>query len=178
MMRALTWKVGFTLFCALIIQLPLLSAHLAAGEDITVDGFAIDMGHDPKVIVAGEPFSLSLALSNASTEEQLFPRAVWVRIMKGGNVMFAGTFSPESGTVMTVMSLPNEGDYTIDARFFNEGPQALVVAKFPLEVHAKRLSGAIVGWIVLALGLSILGILGWVWYKAKTTPHHSSNRRV
>ena len=153
------------------LALPFALAHLEAGEDKEVDGYLIDMGHDPEFINAGEPFTLSLSISNATTEEQLSPRKVWVRIMKDGQVVFAATFAPEARNVMTVMSLPEAGMHTIEARFFGDGPKAWAVAEFLLTIQPKKASGMVMAWALAALGIAILSIIGYVWYTAKTVPY-------
>ena len=161
----------------ILVLIPLCSfAHLEAGEDKEIDGYLIDMGHDPEHISAGEPFTLMLSISNATTEEQLSPRKVWVRIMKEGEVVFAGTFAPEARSVMTVMSLPDAGPYTIDARFFGESPKAWAAAEFPLTIQVKKSSGMVMAWSFVALGIAILSIIGYVWYQAKTAPYPKAKK--
>ncbi len=159
----------------LLLALPFSFAHLAAGQDKEVDGYLIDMGHDPEFINAGEPFTLALSISNATTQEQLNPRKVWLRIMKEEEgvqkVWFAGTFSPEARSVTTLMSLPGDGVYTMDVRFFGEGPKAWAVAEFPLTIQPKKASGMVMAWALVALGVAILLIIVYVWYKAKITPY-------
>ena len=156
------------------LALPSSLAHLAAGVDKEVDGYAIDMGHDPEVITAGEPFTLALGISNSTTEEQLNPKKVWVRILRNEGdkeiVVFAGTFAPEARSVSTLMSLPSPGTYTMDVRFFGEGPKAWAVVDFPLTAAPKKASGMVMTWVIAALGIAILLIGYYVWYTAKTTP--------
>jgi hypothetical protein len=155
----------------LMLVIPLSFAHLAAGQDIEVDGYLVDMGQDPESITVGEPFTLMLGISNASTGEQLNPRKVWVRIMKDGTIAFAGTFSPEARSMSVVMSFPKEGVYTMDARFFGDGPKAWAAVEFPLTVQVKKASGMVMAWIVVGLGIAVLMIVGYVWWKAKTIPY-------
>jgi hypothetical protein len=159
-------------------MLPSSFAHLAAGEDKVIGEYKVDMGYDPEFISAGESFTLSFIIMNATTQEQLNPRKVWVRILKDDKVAFAATFAPEARTVMTVMSLPENGVYTIDVRFFGEGPQAIAIVEFPLTVQVKKASGMIMAWALAALGAAILAIIGYVWYKAKTTPYSKKEKAV
>jgi hypothetical protein len=174
-MRATKDRAILIVWLIALLAVPFAFAHLAAGQDIEVDGFLIDMGHDPEFINAGEPFTLMMTISNATTQEQLDPRKVWIRIMKeeGGieQVAFAGTFSPEARSVTTVMSLPKEGIYTMDVRFFGEGPKAWAAAEFPLTIQMKKASGMLMVWIIAGLGMSVFLIIIYVWWKARTTPY-------
>jgi hypothetical protein len=158
-----------------VLFLPLSFAHLAAGQDKEVEGYLIDMGHDPEFINANEPFTIALSISNATTQEQLNPRKVWLRVMKEEEgvqkVWFAATFAPEARSVLTVMSLPDDGIYTLDVRFFGDGPKAWAVAEFPLTIQVKKASGAVMAWGLAALGIAVLMIIGYIWYTAKITPY-------
>jgi hypothetical protein len=163
-------RSGF-LLALFLLSAPISLAHLATGMDKEVNGYLIDMGHDPESINAREPFTLMLTIANATTKEQLNPEKVWVRIVKGEQVVFAGTFAPEARTVSTMMSLPEGGIYTMDVRFFGESPKAWAAVEFPLTVQVKKASGMAIAWVLAALGVAVFIIIGWVWWKAKTTPY-------
>jgi hypothetical protein len=169
----------FLLYFVFLLSLPFSFAHLAAGEDVEIDGYAIDMGYDPERIIAGEPFTLLLSISNSTTEEQLNPRKVWVRIAENDEeeeIVFAGTFLPEARSVSTVMSLPESGAYVLDARFYGDGAKAWAAAEFSIQVEREKDDGMVMAWVLVALGTAVLLIIGYVWYKARTTPYPKAKK--
>lgn len=107
---------------ATLVLLPVsASAHLAGGADVTKDGYILDFGYDPAPPVAGAPATFALNLADAKTMTAVRADGIWVRIVKDGAAVFAGTFKPVDGNATFTAVLPDEGRYDVTARFTRNG---------------------------------------------------------
>lgn len=105
------------LLAALVLLPASASAHLAGGNDVTEDGYILDFGYDPAPPVAGEPVTFALNLADAKSMSAVPAIGIWVRIIKDGKAVFAGTFKPDNGNATFTAVLPDEGRYDVTARF-------------------------------------------------------------
>ncbi|HSD12340.1 MAG TPA: hypothetical protein VLC10_02165, partial [Patescibacteria group bacterium] len=93
---------------AALILLPFAaSAHLAGGDDVTKDGYILDFGYDPAPPAAGAPSTFAFNLADAATDAAVAPDSVWVRFVKDGSAVIAGTFQPKNGSVAFTAVLPD-----------------------------------------------------------------------
>lgn len=102
-----------------ILGLGIINSHLDTGQDITKNSHIIDFGYSPEKPVAGETSNFAINLVDEATEMPLNITKVWIRISKGNDVFFAGTFSPEKASTAFTYVFPESGNYTLDAKFYN-----------------------------------------------------------
>lgn len=109
-------------FLAALILLPLsASAHLAGGDDITKDGYILDFGYDPAPPVAGAPVTFAFNLADAASLRAVAADEIWVRIIKDGTAVFAGSLKPKDGNATLTTVLPDEGRHDVTVRFTRKG---------------------------------------------------------
>lgn len=134
------------------------NAHMAAGQDIAVDGYILDFGYDPAIPQAGSQTTLAFNFADSETQTPLVPESVWLRISLGEELVFAGVLAPQNGNVTLTYTFPNAGDYSIDASYRYQGRD--VTTTFPLKVSAllpavptaaehARLPAVVIGGITL-----------------------------
>lgn len=102
------------------------------------DGYLIDIGHD-EFIAAKESvrFDYTLYPEDLDTldtiEGEIFTD-VWVTITKDKQIFFAGGIhKPVFGTTGFTYAFPEEGTYTLTARFQKDG-ETVVATEFPLDI--------------------------------------------
>ena len=130
----------------------IVSAHLEGGKDKAVNGYLIDFGYDPKNPIANEKTIIVISLFNETTQEVIEPTKVWIRISSSNDVVFAGTFKPETQNIAFSFTFPESGTFEITTRFF-EDENLIVEADFDLNVKGKSDYSKI---IILFLFLIIL----------------------
>lgn len=115
------------------------SAVFAHGTGVSYeenkDGYKIDIGHD-EFIAAGESTRFDFALypeDIGSIEGEVFSD-VWVTFTQDKKLVFAGGINkPVFGSTGFTYVFPEEGTYTVSARFQNEG-DTVVETEFTLEI--------------------------------------------
>lgn len=117
------------------------SAHLAGGSDVVVDGYILDFGYDPAPANADGPVTLAFNMADERTKEAVSPDSVWVRIMRGGTVAFAGALEPADGSATVQLRLPDVGDYEVTARYGLAGRE--FEGTFALDVAASAAAGPV-----------------------------------
>jgi len=127
----------FLLIVMLISSSQFAAAHLAGGDDITVDGYVVDFGYDPAEPSDADRTIIAINLLNATTNELIVPDSVWVRISNPEDITFAGTFFPESQHVSFTYKFPHGGDYDILIRF-NQDNEVFLETDFTLTVEAAK----------------------------------------
>lgn len=132
-------KHVFTILIGLCIACTTASLAFAHGTGVSYeenkDGYLIDIGHD-EFIAAKESVRFDFTIypeDIESIEGEVFTD-VWVTITKENKIFFAsGIHKPVFGTTGLTFVFPEEGTYTLSARFQNEG-ETVVETEFPLEV--------------------------------------------
>lgn len=100
------------------------SAH-SIGQSLerTINGYRIDVGHDPQDFSAGKPIHFDFSLSHTTTalpSEVAFTN-VWVRIAKGNSIFFAGWLhEPNFGLASMSYTFPEAGTYEFTVRYLKE----------------------------------------------------------
>jgi len=117
----------------ILISLPITYAHLDGGTDKTVNGYIIDFGFSPEHPKTTDKVTLAFNLVNATSEEVIEPTSVWVRISSSEEVVFAGTFHPETKHIAFTYIFPEANEYEIHARF-KDNDSTLVEGEFHLTV--------------------------------------------
>lgn len=103
-----------SLFLFLLALSTPVSAHLAGGQDVSVDGYIVDLGHTPATITAGDPTTFLFTLANKS---QVNADSVWVRIADE-TTQFTGTLKTNTfGSATMTQTLPRTGSYNVKTRF-------------------------------------------------------------
>ncbi|MBI4018896.1 MAG: hypothetical protein HY364_01420 [Candidatus Aenigmarchaeota archaeon] len=141
-------------FLALLIFSPAF-AHLDAGQDVAVGGYLADFGHSPGNISSGESGILAFNLANVTTGDALIPQNVWVRISKGDDVTFAGSFAPHGGSVTFTYLFPEAGVYTIKARYFGN-ESILAEADFAVRIEERASDNTFTTAFLFLLGLFVV----------------------
>lgn len=124
------------LLCVAIPQLGIAHGDGASFET-EADGYFIDIGYDPELVVAGERvrFDFNTYPSVASSTGEVFTD-VWVSIEQDKNLIFSGAVDkPTFGATGFNIVLPSAGEYELKARFQNNGVK-VSEATFPLTVAA------------------------------------------
>ena len=129
-------------------------AHLDAGQDIVVGGYLADFGYSPANITAGQSAILTFNRGNATSEEALQPESVWVRISRGDDVLFAGTFAPQAGNVAFTYVFPEGGVYGVKTRYFSS-ERVLAEADFSAEVRERNSYNLLVLAVLAMLAFAI-----------------------
>ncbi len=162
-------KTSFVVGLALLflIPFPFSFAHMAGSFEKEMDGYLIDVGHDPNPISADESAYFSAGLLNSTTETPAQFDKVWLRLSIKGKVVYAGTHLPENGFASMSTVLPEGGAYTLSVRFYNGGQvKALAAADFPFTVDGAIGKGSMLngkwGAAFLIAGMLIAGIIGYV----------------
>lgn len=101
------------------------------------DGYKIDIGHD-EFIAALEStrFDFIVAPENAGTVEGEIFSDVWVTVTQDKKLFFAGGIhKPVFGSTGFTFVFPEEGTYTLSARYQKDG-ETVVQTEFPITVIA------------------------------------------
>jgi len=115
-------RISTTIIAAALALLPLASsAHMAAGQDIEVDGYILDFGFAPELPVAGQLSDISINLVDAETEEPVDTDEAWVRIGGADGFVFSGRFRPVDGNVTFSIVIPEAGDQEVHVQFLQQG---------------------------------------------------------
>jgi len=145
--------ISVILFCISSIA---VSAHLDAGEDVTVNGYMIDFGYTPEKPLMNDKTILLFNLLNSTTNESLDPDHVWVRISDKNDVVFSGQFRPINKAVTFTFTFAKPGPYEVMATFYDNN-SSLVQKTFILDVQGNQVSSIIE--IILIILFTILLIL-------------------
>ncbi len=116
-----------------LLLIPASTAHLAGGEDVTKQGYTIDLGYEPETLRAGGKASFKLSLVNASSNEPVSYESAWIRITRGEEIIFSGTLSPTMSSVTFSTTLHESGDYNVTTRFQNEN----TLTEHTFRIHAE-----------------------------------------
>lgn len=117
-----------------VFQLSPAQAHLAGGQDITVDSYLIDFGYEPKEIYEGQKVLMSLNLVSADTKESQEFSHAWVQITREEKMIFSGNLHPQiMGNITLQTLLEKAGEHEISVQFYKE-QRGLVQTVFPLTV--------------------------------------------
>lgn len=101
----------------------------------TKEGYLIDIGYD-EFIAADESvrFDFMVYPEDLTTIEGEVFTDVWVTITQDNKIFFAGGIEkPVFGATGFTYIFPEEGEYTLSARFQNDG-ESLVQTEFPLTI--------------------------------------------
>jgi hypothetical protein len=137
-----------------------LQAHLdGASFEEEKEGYLIDIGYEPELLVATEQIRLDFKLS---TEEMVDPFTdVWVYVEKNGVVYFSGGIHESFfGPTGLTLVLPEAGNYIVSARFQNNGI-LVVETEFPIVVGVTKAAAtdtrntAVVFFLALLLGIGL-----------------------
>lgn len=113
-------------------------AHLAAGEDVELQGYLIDFGFSPKRITVQEDSVMAFELKREDGVPQPFDQ-LWLTVTHDGRETLAATLSPDSPGKTSIKSqFPEAGTYDVTARFTTgmEGtPEELVSHTFQISVE-------------------------------------------
>lgn len=112
-------------------------AHMAAGSDVEVGRYVVDIGWSPETPVAGEPAALAFNLGDKETDDAVDFDGVWVRISSGDDIAFAGTMRALGRNVTFTQAFPAAGEYEITARFLDAAGGTMVERTFPITVAAS-----------------------------------------
>ena len=120
----------------LALSAPALLAH-GTGESFekALDGYYVDIGYNPAPASEDELISFDWVLKKETESGADVPfTQVWMRIMKGGETIFAGGVgnSVVGGPRMAYM-FTEQGSYEISSRYEQSGVE-LVSVSFPLEM--------------------------------------------
>lgn len=122
--------IGAALF--LIVPLSSILAH-GAGYSLEQEAgeYRIDIGYDaePRVDVSVRyDFELLNAEGNPSDFDH-----IWVRILKGKSLLFAGPIGMREGRITLLYTFPAEGMYTLETSFRTRGEE-LAQGQFEIAV--------------------------------------------
>lgn len=124
---------------ATLVAMPfMVSAHMAAGEDITVGSYVLDLGFAPEFPVAGQLSDISINLVDAESEMPVDIDEAWVRIGGKDGLVFSGSFRPVDGNVTFSIAVPEAGDHEVKVLFKDHG-ETLVDHTFQLPVAAAEM---------------------------------------
>lgn len=132
-------QIFLTCMClvtAIGIPFAVVSAHgTGVSYEESKDGYFMDIGHD-EFIAEGEStrFDFTVYPEDVTTVEGEVFTDVWVTITQDKKLFFAGgVHKPVFGATGFTYVFPEEGTFTVSARFQNEG-QTVVETSFPLEI--------------------------------------------
>ena len=154
-MKKLFSNLIIIFFIYLLIGAFIVYGHLEGGKDKAVNGYLIDFGYDPKKPIANEKTIIVISLFNETTQEVIEPTKVWIRISSSNDVVFAGTFKPETQNIAFSFTFPESGTFEITTRFF-EDENLIVETDFDINVRGKADYSII---IILFLSLILLVIV-------------------
>ncbi len=152
-------------FFALVATLTLSIAPLitfAHGDTLSfeteVDGYLVDIGYSSETPSEEEVVLFDFALTSVSSEDEAAFSDVWVKIEdESGAIVFAsGIHNAEFGGPRMSYKFPEDGTYTVSARYENES-EAIVEVSFPLTVSSVADGG--VGNYGFGIGGFLLGAL-------------------
>ncbi len=148
----------------LLFLASLATAHLAGGEDKTLNGYLVEFGFEPETLFAQQHSFLSFNLVNASSLQPINYSSAWIRISQGNDVVFAASnLLPTFGNVALTYSFPSGGNYVVDVEFKN-GVSSIVRTSFEVAVAEERnysnlvlpfLLGLVIGAVALFLFLKL-----------------------
>jgi len=147
----------------LLIATPLALAHLAGGVDATVDNHIVDIGYDAEQLTAGRSTVFLLSLKEAETEEAVTTNNLWIKLQDTDkNTLFSGKIFPEpTGTYGFTILFPEEGRYTLSARF--SGAETFEVEHSEVLTVARDLNHKLgidwLKWLLLSLLLLIIVLM-------------------
>jgi hypothetical protein len=134
----------------------LTAGHLAAGEDITKEGYVVDLGYEPAQPVTNQRTSFLLALVNATTQQPASQDSVHVRITRT-DVVFSGEFTARPNTPFAY-TFAQPGEYDMQVTFRNDGDD-LVSHTYTLDVQDSGPIGKY-GWgLYITIGMAVLIIV-------------------
>ena len=154
-----------SVLCALMLPL-LVHGHVAGvSYEEEKDGYLIDIGYTPEVLVAGNRVRFDFGLYSLSvpTAQDLFTD-VWVRVTKDNEIYFSGNLAqPYFGPTAVNIKLVEPGVYDIYTRYHNESA-SVVDTSFTVTVASSTAVSkekAPVPWGQMMLFVCILFVLGW-----------------
>ncbi len=148
-----------------LLLVPSLSfAHgTGASFEIEKNGYFIDVGYDPAVLVSLTQGRFDFSLSDAANRTPVDFDRVWVRVEKEGKTFFAGGVASQMfGPSGFITIFPEEGSYTISARF-EYGEEALVEVDMPFEVVTQETEKGLGTLFYRGLMIGLLGgsVVSW-----------------
>ncbi len=154
---------SYFLFLLIVLSMSMPLITYSHGDTFsyeeTKEGYKIDIGHD-EFIAKGESVRFDFAVypENIEAIEGEVFTDVWVTLTKDKKAYFAGGVDkPVFGATGFTFVFPEEGVYTLSARFQNEG-DTVVQTEFPLEIipaidEPKQLPPFVLNSIFAAGGL-------------------------
>lgn len=153
----------FLLLGLLLTSASFVSAHgNSFSYEESKEGYKIDIGYD-EFIAAGESVRFDYVIYPEdldAIEGEVFTD-VWVTLTKDRQIYFAGGIhKPAFGATGFTYVFPEEGSYTLSARFQKDG-ETVVATEFPLEIlppltETKTVTPLIIYGLCLLAGL-VLG---------------------
>jgi len=143
------------------------------GEDKVINGYLIDFGYDPEMLMTDEQIRFTLAILDNETQGTIDFENAWVRVAKGEDIFFASTLARAiSNDVSFLYNFRDPGAHEVTVRFqkYSEDappelqiPETLIETTFIVDVmasHTARESRVsrdlVVGFV---LGMAIGGIV-------------------
>lgn len=160
-------KIALLSFFVVLLFFPLISMAHGDGSSYEkeIDGYLVDIGYSPENPYTNGSVSFDFGLSKDETPADFSD--LWVRISKDGHTIFAGGIhnSNFGGARLSVV-FPEEGEYTVSARYQNENEE-VVSAEFPLTIYPNNDGSSfdfgfndflyiLLGVIVGALGIKLI----------------------
>jgi len=138
-------------------------AHGGAGQSVEkiVGEYLVTLEYSELSLTADESVRFTFELSLNEAAENVPFTDIWVRIMEGNKLLFAGLikeadFSPTGISY----AFPKGGEYELTARFQNEG-EAIAETSFPLTVEeSEQASGGDRGFSIFLFGIPVAGLIG------------------
>ena len=134
-------------------------AHLDAGEDISKNGYIIDLGYTPATIHTDEPANFVINFVNETTKERVNITSVWMRVLFKGEIIFAGELSPNNGGLVFTDTFHESGEYTLDLNF-KAGDEVIEQQTFLIDVEKS-------GMTLFQIYLILAVILGAILFHVK-----------
>lgn len=111
-----------------------VTAHLAAGEDITKNDYIIDFGFSPEELTTNKISFINVNLVNQTTKEDIIYSSAWVKISDNTSSVFTGVFHAKSGNINFQYLFPKKGNYTINIEFRNNKEEPIIDHSFNVNV--------------------------------------------
>ena len=141
---------------------PILAHGMGESLEKVVGEYKVDIGYDPATLEAGSRSSFDFDLILNETGERSEFGYVWVRIVKGGQTVFAsGIHRPSVGNTSMLYTFSEGGEYDLNVGFRNED-EKIVETLFPITVQSASNaadSGSGISFLWLAIGAA-MGVTG------------------
>lgn len=134
-----------------------------ASVEQIVDGYLVDIGYSPEVLLSGEQTRFDFAIYDPETREEFDFTDIWVRILnEEDDLLFAGGLNKaEFGLTGLTYLFSNPGPYEVFVRF-SDGSESIVETTAPIEVAKPDEGFALSHEISLVLAFLVGAIMAFL----------------